>query len=83
MKMSAYRTLNVELPISLYEEIEREANLRGQTKEDVVRERLVRPSSSDVDELIGDLIGSADDLPADLSTRSDAEFANYGADHSR
>jgi hypothetical protein len=68
------RSLTVRLPDQLVREIEAECLERNCAKSDVVRERLQRgaghpPSSSARLNLIADLIGSVDGLPADLSGR--------------
>jgi hypothetical protein len=63
--------LTVRLPDRLVKEIETESRERNCAKSDVVRERLQRgtetKSSSPPLQLIADLIGSVDGLPADLS----------------
>lgn len=68
------RSLTVRLPDQLATEIEAESHERNCAKSDVVRERLKRgagpaSSSSGRLNLIADLIGSVDGLPADLSGR--------------
>lgn len=68
------KTLTVRLPESLAAAIEAESRLRKLSKSDVVRERLQRTSSaarepSSPTYAVGDLIGSVDGLPADLSAR--------------
>ena len=67
------KTLTVRLPEELAAQIEAESRARKVSKSDVVRERLNlarsrqrRAASLDA---IGNLIGSVDGLPADLSTR--------------
>jgi Arc/MetJ-type ribon-helix-helix transcriptional regulator len=68
------KTLTVRLPEALVAQIESESRRRKLSKSDVVRERLARtgrkrqkpPASLDA---IADLIGSVDDLPADLGAR--------------
>jgi Arc/MetJ-type ribon-helix-helix transcriptional regulator len=68
------KTLTVRLPDALAAEIQAESRRRKLSKSDVVRERLSadagasRPGSAALDS-IADLIGSVDELPADLSTR--------------
>jgi Arc/MetJ-type ribon-helix-helix transcriptional regulator len=68
------KTLTVRLPEALVAEIEAESRGRKLSKSDVVRERLTlsggarRPQRSLA--AIGDLIGSIDGLPADLSART-------------
>jgi hypothetical protein len=66
------RSLTVRLPDQLVREIEAESRERNCAKSDVVRERLQRgpaSSSSARLNLIADLIGSVDGLPADMSGR--------------
>lgn len=67
------KTLTVRLPESLADEIAAEAQERGVSKSDVVRERLeskrgARKLPPELDD-IADLIGSVDGLPRDLSAR--------------
>ena len=67
------RSLTVRLPDQLVREIEAESRERNCAKSDVVRERLQRGpalSPSARLNLIADLIGSVDGLPADLSGRT-------------
>ena len=81
------KTLTVRLPESLAAAIEAEARARGVSKSDVVRARLERSDaagerSASLDE-IADLIGSVvDDLPADLSARTEhyLRATGYGRD---
>ena len=66
------RSLTVRLPDQLVVEIEAESQKRNCAKSDVVRERLQRgaqpsPTSLAGLNLIADLIGSVDGLPADMS----------------
>jgi hypothetical protein len=66
------KSLTVRLPDQLVTEIESESRKRNCAKSDVVRERLQRgagPTSSSLAglNLIADLIGSVDGLPADMS----------------
>jgi hypothetical protein len=68
------KTITVRLPEALVADIEAESRMRKISKSDVVRERLQHgadlaglPGTSL--EAIGDLIGSVDGLPADLSAR--------------
>lgn len=66
------RSLTVRLPDQLVTEIEAESRKRDCAKSDVVRERLQRgagPASIPLAglNLIADLIGSVDGLPADMS----------------
>jgi hypothetical protein len=67
------KTLTVRLPEALVAQIEAESRKRNLSKSDVVRERLSgsgtkrRPRA--MFDVIGDLVGSVDGLPADLSAR--------------
>lgn len=66
------KTLTVRLPDALVTEIEHESRARRVSKSDVVRERLHQPhrtaqKGGSMRDLIGDLIGSVEGLPADLS----------------
>ena len=66
------RSLTVRLPDQLVTEIETESRERNCAKSDVVRERLQRgPGPASISSaglnLIADLIGSVDGLPADMS----------------
>jgi Arc/MetJ-type ribon-helix-helix transcriptional regulator len=67
------KTLTVRLPEPLIAEIEAESRGRKISKSDVVRERLQVAGESTHGQptldAIGDLIGSVDGLPADLSGR--------------
>ena len=69
------KSLTVRLPEKLIAEIEHESRLCKISVSDVVRERLRRApelqpaGSSGALELISDLIGSVEGLPADLSAR--------------
>jgi Arc/MetJ-type ribon-helix-helix transcriptional regulator len=77
------KTLTVRLPEPLVAEIEAESRGRKISKSDVVRERLqagTRERSLPASYLaIADLIGSVDELPADLSTRKKEYLkAGYG-----
>ena len=68
------KSLTVRLPDQLVREIEAESRERDCAKSDVVRERLQRGagptlSSSTRLNLIADLIGSVNGLPADMSGR--------------
>jgi len=77
------KTLTVRLPEKLVAEIENESRGRGCSKSDVVRERLQRAArparrqSSSFD-LVSDLIGIADDMPADLSARKKEYLRSTG-----
>ena len=66
------KSLTVRLPDQLVRQIEAESRERNCAKSEVVRERLERgvapkANSSAGLNLIADLIGSVDSLPADLS----------------
>lgn len=68
------RSLTVRLPDQLVAEIEAESRERNCAKSDVVRDRLQRCAGLTSTlpaglSLIADLIGSVDDLPADMSGR--------------
>jgi hypothetical protein len=68
------KSLTVRLPDQLVREIEAESRERDCAKSDVIRERLQRgagptSSSSARLNLIADLIGSVDGLPADMGGR--------------
>lgn len=67
------KTLTIRLPQPLIAEIEAESRGRRISKSDVVRERLERgpkPRRRAASlALIGDLIGSVEGLPTDLTTR--------------
>jgi hypothetical protein len=69
------RSLTVRLPEKLVAEIEHESRSSNISVSEVVRERLRRAAEvppaerSGALELIGDLIGSVEGLPADLSAR--------------
>ena len=68
------RSLTVRLPDQLVAEIEGESRARNCAKSDIVRERLQRGARAPADSftrlnLVADLIGSVDGLPADLSER--------------
>ena len=68
------KTLTVRVPEALVAQIEAEARRRKVPKSYVVRERLCRavPSRNQggLLDAIGDLIGSVDGLPKDLSART-------------
>lgn len=78
------KTLTVRLPENLVAEIEAESHLRKVTKSDIVRERLSQSSPltkgrpAHVMELIGDLVGSVEGLPADLSARKKHYLRAWG-----
>ena len=68
------KTITIRLPEALAAEIEVESRLRKISKSAVVRERLQlsvgrsrRPAR--FSDAIGDLVGSVDGLPSDLSAR--------------
>jgi Arc/MetJ-type ribon-helix-helix transcriptional regulator len=77
------KTLTVRLPESLVAQIEAESRRRKLSKSDVVRERLSgsqnrrrrRPAPLDA---IGDLVGSIDWLPRDLSARTKKYLKSTG-----
>jgi hypothetical protein len=80
------KSLTVRLPDQLVMEIESESRKRNCAKSDVVRERLQRgagPASSSLAglNLIADLIGSVDGLPADMSggKKKYLKTTGYGA----
>ena len=84
------KSLTVRLPDQLVREIEAESRERDCAKSDVVRERLQRgagptSSSSARLNLIADLIGSVDGLPADLSARKKhyLKASGYGQKRAR
>ena len=69
------KTVTVRLPEPLIAQIDAESRQRGISKSDVVRERLeagagyANSSHSGRFDRIADLVGSVDNLPADLSAR--------------
>jgi Arc/MetJ-type ribon-helix-helix transcriptional regulator len=68
------KTLTVRLPDALVAQIEAESRAQKRSKSDVVRERLSLGGGSHRSALasldaIGDLIGSVEGLPVDLSSR--------------
>jgi Arc/MetJ-type ribon-helix-helix transcriptional regulator len=84
------KTLTVRLPEALVAEIEAESRSRQISKSDVIRERLqhaVGPTQRAAAPLaaIADIIGSVDDLPADLSTRKKhyLKATSYGRKRAR
>jgi Arc/MetJ-type ribon-helix-helix transcriptional regulator len=84
------KTLTVRLPETLVAEIEAESRGRKVSKSDVVRERLrlgagARRRQSSALHAIGDLIGSVEGLPADLSRRKKAHLkaTGYGRKRAR
>ena len=85
------KTLTVRLPEELVAEIEAESRERHVSKSDIVRERLSlggarteRPQSAEL-RALGDLIGSIESLPADLSARKKdyLKATGYGEKRSR
>lgn len=69
------KTLTVRLPEGLVAEIEAESRQRKLSKSDVVRERLTLPAGgrrrrTPAGDAIGDLVGSVEGLPQDLSART-------------
>ena len=68
------KTLTVRLPDALAAQIEAELRARKMSKSDVIRERLSSAASrrrrAATRDAIADLIGSVDELPADLSGRT-------------
>ena len=85
--MHTMKTLTVRLPETLVAQIEAESRERKLSKSDVVRERLTaasarRPHAAALD-AIADLVGSLDDLPADLSTRTKTYLKTTGYGHKR
>lgn len=78
------KTLTVRLPEKVVAEIEAESRQRKVSKSDVVRERLTIPYQTtnrkkvNTLDLIGDLIGSVNGLPPDLSARTDYYLKKWG-----
>lgn len=88
--IQSVKSLTVRLPDQLVREIEAESRERNCAKSDVVRERLQRgaeptSNSSARLNLIADLIGSVDGLPADMSGRrkSYLKTTGYGRKRAR
>jgi len=84
------KTLTVRLPELLVAEIDAESRVRGCSKSDIVRERLQRSArparhQSSLFDIIADLIGSLDGLPADLSARKKGHLkaTGYGQKRTR
>jgi hypothetical protein len=85
------KTLTVRLPEALAADIETESRARKVSRSDIVRERLGRrPGTQALTgattlDLIGDLVGSVDGLPSDLSERTDdyLRTRRYGTNRSR
>ncbi|HLZ00626.1 MAG TPA: CopG family transcriptional regulator [Bradyrhizobium sp.] len=77
------KTLTVRLPEDLVAQIEAESRRRQMSKSDVVRERLTetgrsRATRSTLLDAVADLIGSADQLPPDLSARKKEYLRSTG-----
>jgi hypothetical protein len=78
------KMLTVRLPEKLIAEIEHESKLCKISVSDVVRERLQRASELNHEqktgtlELLGDLIGSVEGLPADLSANKKSYLRSLG-----
>jgi Arc/MetJ-type ribon-helix-helix transcriptional regulator len=89
IQFAEMKTLTVRLPEALVAEIEAECRERRRSKSDVVRERLTlaagRRSRRMLSAVIGDLVGSVDGLPADLSERKRAylKSTRYGRKRAR
>jgi Arc/MetJ-type ribon-helix-helix transcriptional regulator len=83
------KTLTVRLPEALAAEIESESRKRKLSKSDVVRERLTAGKSGRRQpallDAIGDVIGSVDGLPRDLSARKKGylKSTGYGVERAR
>jgi hypothetical protein len=81
------KTLTVRLPDALAAQIEAESRERRISKSDVVRERLNRgrpkQDARAALDSIGDLIGSVDGLPADLSRNIKKYLKATGYGHKR
>jgi Arc/MetJ-type ribon-helix-helix transcriptional regulator len=83
------KTLTVRLPEALAAEIEAESRERRRSKSDVVRERLSQGakarSGGKPPEIVADLAGSVEGLPADLSERKKEylKAAGYGRKRAR
>jgi Arc/MetJ-type ribon-helix-helix transcriptional regulator len=83
------KMLTVRLPEKLIAEIERESDLCKISVSEVVRERLQKvPESqqsktSSAFDLIGDLIGSVEGLPADLSAKKKSYLRSSGYGENR
>jgi hypothetical protein len=73
------------LPEQLMADIEVEARARRISKSEVVRERLQRAGRTWPFDSIADLIGSAEDLPTDLSARKKdyLRATSYGRNRQR
>lgn len=72
--MASSRSLTVRLPEELIHSLDAEARERGASRSDVVRDRLemdtARSRSESTFDAIADVVGSVDDLPADMSSRT-------------
>ena len=80
------KTLNVRLPEAMFAQIEAESRARKVSKSDVVRDRLASaaPQPPTSYEVIADLAGSVNGLPADLSANLKRYLrAGYGRKRSR
>jgi Arc/MetJ-type ribon-helix-helix transcriptional regulator len=83
------KTLTVRVPDALAAQLDAEATRRRVSKSDIVRERLQDQSSrreaKTTFDAIGDLIGSVDGLPTDLSARKKDHLkaSRYGRKRSR
>jgi hypothetical protein len=75
------RPLTIKMPKPLEERLDQLARRRGVSRSALVREALeayvARPGASALD-LAGDLVGSLDGLPADLSTNPKHLYENLG-----
>jgi Arc/MetJ-type ribon-helix-helix transcriptional regulator len=83
------KSFTVRLPEAMVAEIDAEARERRRSKSDIVRERLshaakprLRHALADA---IADLVGSVNELPADLSARKKAHLrlTGYGQKRAR
>ncbi|MGH6679780.1 MAG: CopG family transcriptional regulator [Bradyrhizobium sp.] len=77
------KTLTVRLPEALIAQIEAESRQRRLSRSDVIRERLTgrtrsRGNRSTLLDAVADLIGSVDQLPADLSARKKKYLRSTG-----
>jgi hypothetical protein len=78
------KTLTVRLPEALVAEIEAESRERRRSKSEVVRERLGAgrrmPPPGALPDIIADVVGAVDGLPADMSERVKAylKIKGYG-----
>lgn len=82
------KILTVRLPDEIYGDIEAESRRRNLPKSEVVRERLEGGRSTGQGTLapaIADLVGSIEDLPADLSARKKhyLRATGYGGERRR